>query len=118
MTRRDPLETGCWYRFEGFSPSRKGRPVQVLQCEGNAVLGRFANGSEQLIMCAQIGRKVADAKPGVTEPCLVCGGAQTVPVIQAVGDRSWAGKRVGVKPCPNCHGSIDHRSAAQSRRAR
>lgn len=104
MNEPAPLESGRWYSLEGSPPSRRGRPVQIRRYEANAVLGRFADGSERLIPRRYIGRQVEDAIPGVTEPCLVCDGKEVVPIIESSEDEPLSGRRVGTRPCPNCRG--------------
>ena len=100
----DGLEIGRWYSFAGNSPSQRGRPVQIRRCEDDAVLGKFANGSERLILRANIGKRIEDAVPGVTEPCLICGGRQVMPTIDPTEDEPWSHPQVGTRPCPNCRG--------------
>lgn len=98
------LEPGRWYRYEGMPESQRGRPVQIQRVEDGAVLGKFASGMERLVVTEQIGQRVADAVPGKTEGCVVCGGTEMVPVIAPDPDQPWVGTRTGTKPCPNCRG--------------
>lgn len=102
MSRK--LEIGRWYGFRGRPDSLKGRPVQILQVEGDLVHGKWASGLERVILCKHVGSQVDDAVPGVTEACLVCGGNGELPVFEASEDEPWVRKRVATKPCPNCRG--------------
>jgi hypothetical protein len=98
------FEIGSWYAFTGRPDSLKGRPVQVIRADNDAVLAKWANGTERLMMARDIGEQVEDAVPGVTEPCLICGGKEVIPIIRRKADEPWVGEQVGVKPCPNCRG--------------
>jgi hypothetical protein len=104
MSDRAPLEFGRWYRFEGLTPTQRGRPVRIRRHEHGVVLGRFADGSERLVIRDHIGDPVEHAVPGVTEPCLICGGKLVVPVIVSTKQEPWSGRRVGTRTCPNCRG--------------
>lgn len=97
----DP-EVGRWYAYTGSPDSQKGRPVRIVSVAGDSVLGKWANGHERLVMLTDLGKQVPDAIPGVTEPCLVCAGSQTVPMLKPKPGEPWSSVRVGTKPCPNC----------------
>jgi hypothetical protein len=81
-----------------------GRPVQVVQEESGGVIGRFASGTTGPMLHADLGRRVADAIPGVTEPCLVCGGEEAVPTVALKPEVPFTVEQVGTEPCPNCRG--------------
>jgi hypothetical protein len=102
----DEIVVGRWYAYAGDLDSLRGRPIQVLGLEGQAVHGKWANGAEGLLERLDIADQVADAVPGVTEPCLVCGGAEIVTDLTA-NDRRPGPMRTdspATKPCPNCRG--------------
>jgi hypothetical protein len=40
------LEVGRWYAYQGDPESLRGRPVQVLRFDDDAVLGKWANGMD------------------------------------------------------------------------
>jgi hypothetical protein len=82
------LMVGRWYDLNG-------KPMRVLEVEGALVRVVAASGAERLLPGGDLGDRVEDAAPGVTERCLVCNGREIVPDIKSNG---------ASKPCPNCRG--------------
>jgi len=78
--------------------------VQIVQDESAGVIGRFASGTTAPMLHTDLGQPVADAVSGVTEPCLVRGGEETVPEVRLKSLEPLEVERVGTEPCPNCRG--------------
>jgi hypothetical protein len=103
MTEPAP-EVGRWYSFEGPTPDQRGRPVRIRRYESGVATGRFADGSERLIVRDHLGDQVEDAVPGVTERCLICGGRQRRPIMEPSEENPWQWRSTETRPCPNCRG--------------
>jgi hypothetical protein len=91
-------------RLHRSSRLADGKAVQVIRADNDPVLAKWANGTGRLMMARNIGKQVEDAVPGITEPCLIYGGKDVIPIIRRKADESWLREQVGVKPCPNCRG--------------
>lgn len=101
------IEVGQTYEFDPHLDSverfHAGRKALVLgKLGGDMFAIRWANGQDNVAFAASLRGPVEAVRPGVDEPCLICGGLRTVPVYRPDRIREWIQHFVEDKPCPNC----------------
>jgi len=103
------IEAGKTYEFQpalsGNTMNRGRRALAIRQSgEGHWII-RWANGGETIADQETLHPADSPLRPGVDEPCSICGGARQLAVTEGEPDKPWIRITVGHEPCPNCGGS-------------
>ena len=93
---------GKTYEFVGWPESQEGRKALVLGASGGIYEIRWPNGMTSWKTSDHLRGPVAPARPGVDEPCLLCGGTLEISVQHNDPEKPWFLLDGGTKPCPNC----------------
>ncbi|MBN8870540.1 MAG: hypothetical protein J0H66_11730 [Solirubrobacterales bacterium] len=100
------IEAGKTYERAPFSQAPGIAPTRVIAVRelGSRVwMVRKANGLETVAGAESLTGPVEPLRPGIEEPCLICGGTKSVPIdAPEHPDEPWSRKIVGHEPCPNC----------------
>lgn len=109
MSSQQSIQPGKTYEFTpGHDSARNpdaGRKALVLGQLGQDLWTiRWPNGMKSIATEAELTGPVEPARPGIDEPCLLCGGTKEVEVTRPNKDKPWLQEVVGKEPCPNCGG--------------
>jgi hypothetical protein len=96
------IEKGETYEFVGWPESQIGRKAVVLSVDGGLCETRWPNGMTYTTWASHLRGPVEPARPGVDEPCLLCGGTKEVEEKYNDPAEPMFLRSGGMKPCPNC----------------
>lgn len=100
------MEPGKTYEFNGKWPEfQRGRKARVeKELDGGLLSVRWSDGTPDLVWGEHFTGPVEPARPGIDEPCLLCGGEGEIRVWEQDEEKAWIQNLVGTEPCPNCGG--------------
>jgi hypothetical protein len=98
------IEEGRTYEFAGLPESQVGRKALVLSVDGGLCEIRWPSGMTRTLGMNHLRGPVEPARPGIDEPCLLCGGTKEIEVKYNDPEKPMFIRSGGMKPCPNCCG--------------
>jgi len=81
---------------------RKAIALEPLSPDSEIWKIRWASGFETVASSQALQGPVEPLKPGIDEPCLICGGSKEVEETRPNKDKPWLREMVGKRACPNC----------------
>ncbi len=98
---------GKTYEYEpgpgSINRLRKGRKALVIAHRRSDLWDIvWPNGMTTTVVARELKGPVEAAKPGVDEPCLICGDSRWVKIYEQDPNRDWVSYVVGAAPCENC----------------
>ncbi len=80
VSENGEIEAGKTYEFVGWPESYAGRKALVLSVSGGLCEIRWPDGMTRSLGANHLRGPVEAARPGVDEPCLLCGGTKEVEI--------------------------------------